>query len=305
MDQINDGRPFLSRDAAEHFSSYEAFKDAIRMGALRWVAHKIAVDSKAPDTRALRAQAARLVMPCHAIACDDYASFIHGAATEPPGSRWEHRPSYLVPHTSYVSRPRYAIVRQSTGIPDQDILEVEGVQVTTPTRTASDLLRRHYRPYALAAGDAMYRAGSINPGQVADHLASLFHLRGLCQARQLVTRLTPEAESHGESWMRCRLLDAGFPTPAIQFKIKDSGGIVRRFDVAYEEYRVAPEYDGREHHTSARHSDLDEVRRDDFRQRLAWRFPIATRENIFGADPAFEEGVGAMIGCQPLPRRWR
>jgi hypothetical protein len=305
MAHINDGLPFLSKDASDHFSSYEAFKDAIRLGALRWVAHKIAVDANMPDSRELRAQAARLVMPEHAIACDDYAAFIFGADTYAPGQRWEHRPTYLVPHARYVSRPGYAIVRQSTGIPDHDVIDIEGVRLTTPVRTASDILRRHYRPYALAAGDALYRAGVILPGEVADHLSGLFHLRGLQQARQLVTMLTSEAESHGESWLRCRLVDAGFPRPAIQFKIPDAMGIIRRFDMAYEEYRVAPEYDGREHHTATGDRDLDEIRREDFRRRLGWRFPIGTYECVFGEDPTYELGVGAMIGRQPLPRWWR
>ncbi len=70
---------------------------------------------------------------------------------------------YLVAHASYVSRPEFAIVRQSTGIPDTDVMEVEDLLLTTPGRTTSDLLRRHYRPHALAAGDAMYRAGLIAP----------------------------------------------------------------------------------------------------------------------------------------------
>lgn len=305
MELINDGRPFLSRDAAEHFASLTALKEAMRYGAVRRLARGIIVDAHVADSRALRARAARLVLPEHAIASDDYAAFVHGADTYAPGQRWEHRPSYLVPHTSYVSRPGYAVVRQSTGIPDRDVMEIEGVLVTTPVRTTADLLRMHYRPHALAAGDAMYRAGVISPEDVAAYLSELFHLKGLPQARELVTMLTAEAESHGESWLRCRLVDAGFPKPAIQFRILGSDGVVRRFDLAYEEYRVAPEYDGREHHTAAVDQTLDEVRREDFRHRLGWRFPIATYECVFGEDPTYELGVGAMIQREPLPRWWR
>jgi hypothetical protein len=304
MALINDGRPFRSRDAAEHFSSSAEFKDSLRTGTIRWVARRVAVDSNIPDSRSLRAQAARLVMPEYAIACDDYAAFILGASTEPPGRRWEQRPTYLVTHASYVSRPGYAIVRQSTDIPDADIMEIEGLRITAPVRTASDVLRRHFRPYALAAGDAMYRARLITPGTVGDYLGDLFHLPGLRQARELVTRLTPDAESHGESWLRCRILDAGFPRPSIQFKIPDSRGVIRRFDMAYEQFRVAPEYDGREDHTAVGDQEFDEDRRDDFRRRLGWRFPIGTYERVFGQNPAYDLELGAMIGRDPLPRRW-
>ncbi len=212
---------------------------------------------------------------------------------------------YLVRHARYISRPGYALVRQSNDLSDVDVIEMEGVRLTSSVRTASDLLRRHYRPYALAAGDAMDRAELISPAAVADHLESLFHVRGLRQARELVHRLTPDSESHGESWMRCRILDAGFPRPSIQFKILDSGGVLRRFDLAYEEFRAAAEYDGREYHTASKDRELDEVRREEFRWRLGWRFLIGVSGNIFGQDPAFETELGAMIGRSPLPRRWR
>ena len=211
---------------------------------------------------------------------------------------------YLVAHASYVSRPEFAIVRQSTGIPDTDVMEVEGLLLTTPVRTTSDLLRRHYRPHALAAGDAMYRAGLISPGDVADHLAGMFHVRGLPQAKELVHRLSPDAESHGESWLRCRLLDAGFPCPSVQFKIPDAAGVVRRFDLAYEDVRVAAEYDGREHHSTGLDQDFDDNRREDFRQRLGWRFFVALYESVFGHDATYELLVGAAIGITPRPRTW-
>lgn len=304
MGFINDGLPFLSKDAADHFSSDGTFREALRSGVIRWIARRIAVDAQVPDSRALRAQAARLVMPSHAVACDDFAAYIWGAETDPPGRRWEHRPTYLVTHGSYVSRPGYALVRQSTRLPESDVVEIEHLLVTSPVRTAADLLRTHYRPYALAAGDAMYRAGVIAPAEVAAYLADLHCLNGLPQARELVTRLTSEAESPGESWLRCRILDAGFPQPQIQFRILDSRGIWRRFDLAYEEYRVAPEYDGRENHSAEADQDADESRRDDFRHRLGWRFPIGTRESVFGKDPAYDLELGAMIRCAPRPRRW-
>lgn len=274
------------------------------MGLIRWVVRSVAVDASVPDSKSLRAQAARLVVPEHAIASDDYAAFIYGADTQRPGRRWERRPMYLVAHSSYVSRPGYAIVRQSNGIPDVDVVDIDGLLVTTPVRTASDLLRLHYRPHALAAGDAMMRTGLIDPVEVADHLAQQHRVPGLPQARQLINRLSPEPESHGESWLRCRLLDAGFPCPSIQFRIPDASGVVRRFDLAYEEVRVAAEYDGREHHTADNDQTLDSYRRDDFRTRLGWRFLIAVYESVFGHDTSYEDQLGEMIGIAPRPRTW-
>jgi len=93
---INDGRPFHSRDALDHFASRRAFREAQRIGQLRWVAYSLSVDATVPDSMRVRAQAARLVVPDHAVASDDYAAFVLGADTRSPGSRWEQRPMYLV-----------------------------------------------------------------------------------------------------------------------------------------------------------------------------------------------------------------
>jgi hypothetical protein len=301
---INDGHPFHSRDAHEHFASFRAFHEAHRLGQLRWLAHRLSVDASVPDSRALRAEAARIVVPEHAIACDDYAALIHGASTRPPARRHELRPMYLVPHTTYRSRKGYALVRQSTDIPDSDIVEIDGVLVTSPLRTATDLLRRSYRPHALAAGDAMARANLVTRDELCGYICELHRLPGLCQAQEIAARVDPLAESPGESWQRCRILDAGFPCPALQTPVTDSWGIVRRLDMAYENLLAASEYDGREFHTAAHDQALDSARRTDLSRRGGWRFNLGTWERIFGTSPDFEYELGEFIGATPKPRQW-
>jgi hypothetical protein len=301
---INDGLPFHSRDASSHFKSRRAFHEAHRVGQLRWIAYSLSIDAAVPDSIWVRAQAARLVVPEHAVASDDYAAFVLGADTRSPSNRWEQRPMYLVQHTRYRSTADYALVRQSNHIPDADVIDIDGLRLTTPVRTASDLLRLKRRPYALAAGDAMARANLITSDELTSYLAPLRHLPGLLQAQELAPRVSPLAESHGESWQRCRILDAGFPRPLLQHPVIDSCGVERRLDMAYAESRVASEYDGREFHTSHSNRVADEDRRSDLERRLGWRFNIGTYERLFGTSPAFEAELGTLLGITPTPRTW-
>ena len=301
---INDGMPFHSRDAHQHFSSQRDFIEARRLGRIRWVVHSVAIDARVHDSPAVRAQAARIVVPEHAVASDHYAAFVLGADTSPPRRRWELRPSYLVPHTRYRSTREYAIVRQSTRIPDDDVVELEGLRLTTPLRTTADLLRLGRRPYALAAADAMAFAKLITPDDLCSYLGLLHRLPGLPQAQELAARVTDLAESHGESWQRCRILDVGFPCPQLQHPVTDSYGIVRRLDMAYEELRVAAEYDGREFHSTESDRSGDSARRSDLSRREGWRFSLGTYERVFGTSPELDFELGELIGLLPRPRTW-
>lgn len=301
---INDGLPFRSGDAAHHFPSTRAFHEAHRSGLLRWVAYSLSIDARVPDSSTVRAQAARLVVPDHAVASDDYAAFVHGVDTRSPSNRFEQRPMFVVQHTRYRSTPSVALVRQSKHIPNDDVMEIEGLRLTTPLRTAADLLRLKRRPYALAAADAMARAGIIDPELLREYVETLHRLPGLPQALELAVRVTEKAESHGESWQRCRILDAGFPTPILQLPVIDSYGVERRLDMAYEDVLTASEYDGREFHTAGADLLADEARRSDLSVRLGWRFNLGTYERIFGTSTAFEEELGEFLGQAPKPRTW-
>jgi hypothetical protein len=302
---INDGLPFHSGEALDHFASKRAFHEAHRVGRLRWIAYALSIDAGVPDSPSVRARAARLVVPDHAVASDDYAAFVLGADTRSPGHRWEQRPMYLVQHTRYRSAPGYARVRQSNHIPDDDVMEISGLRLTTPLRTASDLLRLRKRPYALAAADAMAFAHLIQPDDLCSYITNLSRLPGLRQAQELAVRVTHLAESHGESWQPCRILDAGFPRPTLQYPVFDSYGVERRLDMAYEGLLTASEYDGREFHTAESDRASDQARRSDLAGRLGWRFSIGTYERIFGSSTAFEDELGGFLGQAPLPRTWR
>ncbi len=64
-----------------------------------------------------------------------------------------------------------------------------------------------------------------------------------------------------ESELRLIILNAGLPTPTLQYEVVDGNGELRRLDLAWPEYRLAVEYDGVPWHSGA-----DALRRDRIRQ---------------------------------------
>ncbi len=183
-------------------------------------------------------------------------------------------------------------------------MEVDGIVVTTPLRTTTDLLRKLWRPYALAAADGMAHAGLVEVPEVVEAVGRLKGFPGIVQARSLAHLIEPLAQSAGESWQRLRLLDAGFPRPTAQHPVRMPDGSFRYLDLAYPHLLVASEYDGREFHTMAADAEHDELRRALLSRLWGWRWANGDRESIFGTDPAFELRIGELIGIEPEPRYW-
>lgn len=300
---INDGYPFTSSQAAELGLGKDGLREAYRARAVRREFRDVYVDAKVPDSRRGRLRAITLIKPDGAIACNETAAWLHGLDVFAPGERHVFVPSFVVEHaTTRIERP-HVRCRQAI-IDSADLTYIDGVHVTTPVRTASDLLRRMYRPYALAAADAFAHAGLVDGAELADYVARLKGYRGIVQARSLAAIVEPRSESPGESWQRLRIWDAGFPMPEAQFAVVDDFGRSMRLDLAYPEILVASEFDGRRFHTDAAHFEHDEERRNYLRDVFGWRWSIGTRERLFGSDCSFEMELGAMLGMEPLPRRW-
>ena len=301
---INDGKPFLAREYKSFGLSKYELRAARNQQAIRQVFRGVWVDSTAADTRQLRIAAVTLVAPPYAVASDGTASWIMGVSASPPNERHLLIPNLVVPHSLGRLFPQATICRQAK-LPESDIMEIDGLRITTPIRTTADFLRRLWRPYTLGAADAMAHAGSIDANELQEYLKGLRGYRGIRQARNLAELIEPQAQSHGESWQRLRMLDAGFPRPEPQYEVMDEFGNARFFDLAYPELLIAVEYDGREFHTAGADRSHDDSRRKYFERRYGWRFLIAGSNDIFGTDPAFEVELGRLYSREPwLPRAW-
>jgi very-short-patch-repair endonuclease len=164
-------------------------------------------------------------------------------------------------------------------------MELDGVLVTTPLRTALDLGRLSGRDDAFAALDALMRVGGFTVAHLSDQLPRFRGARGVRQLRQLVPWGDPNAESPAESLTRLRLYDDGLPAPAVQYEVRNAlGAVIYRLDLAYPELKLAVEYDGQEYHTSSDDQAHDRQRRD-YLRRLGWTIVVLTTEDVYGRDP--------------------
>lgn len=302
-DLVNDGFPF--RGSAPHMVGLtpKMLRRLIEQRLVRREFRGVYVDARVPDSRNARLRAISLIAPDNAVVCDETAAWLHGLDVFAPGRRDDHDPAMVVRHGH--GRVEYPGTRGRQAIISTDDIDfVDGVHVTTPSRTVSDLLRKMYRPYALAAADAFAHAGLVSPDEMVEYVARLKGYRGIVQARSLAALIEPRTQSAGESWQRLRMLDAGFPPPEPQFEVMDDFGRSFFIDLPYPDRLIGSEYDGREFHTDVAHRAHDRERREYLTNVYGWRWVLGNRERIFGADTSFEFELGNLLGMTPLSRWW-
>lgn len=303
-DFINGGRPFMGGRDNQLGVTAATFREWVVTRQIRPMLRGVYVDTRIADSRSLRAAALQLVRPDDAIFFGATAAYVLGLDVFPPKDRFNFSPQCVVPHHHGRCR-RPAVVCHEGYLPDPDIMEVEGLLVTTPVRSAVDMLRTMWRPHALAAADAMAHAGLVTRQEIQAHIGPMKRFPGIIQARALSALIDPLAESPGESWQRLRLVDAGLPCPESQVKVYDRvDRLIARLDNGYRESRVGIEYDGREWHDDDLAEERDESKRTFLTEVLGWRLSIVRRSRVIGEDSSFEEEIGRWLGLPVRPRRW-
>jgi len=163
-----------------------------------------------------------------------------------------------------------------------DVMQIEGLRLTTPCRTALDLGCRLPPRQAMAALDAFTRLHNITREELKAELPRYRRRRGVVQLRQLVSLADPRLESAGESWTRLCIIDEGPPPPEPQYWVEWEGRRVR-LDLAYPRHKIMIEYDGIEYHGSSAQKVHDEARRKWLRRQGGKG--IVVRKDSFGAEP--------------------
>jgi hypothetical protein len=223
----------------------------------------------------------RLVLPPDAVVTDRTAAWMHGALMAlAPGDHLR------VPEVS-IFQPAGKRLRNGLSASGErtlaleDVMDIAGVRVTTPLRTACDLGRLLSRDSALASMDALLRLGSFTTDDLILELERFKGFRGIRQARLLAGLADPGAESFGESALRLRWYDACLPRPSTQIDVIDEGWLIGRLDLGDPEVRYAAEYDGEAFHGADRLAH-DERRRAALAA-CGWRVDVFRRGNVFGA----------------------
>jgi hypothetical protein len=185
--------------------------------------------------------------------CLGTAAAVHGFDTEDTA-------------TLHVINPPSCQLRSADGLSvhrrdGAPLIVVDQRPVTAPAWTAVEVARSLRRPRAFATLDAALRSGTCDRTELWRAALQQAGRRGIVAVRGLIPLADPRAESPMESELRLVVLDAGLPTPALQYEVVDGNGELRRLDLAWPERGVAVEYDGVPWHSGA-----DELRRDRVRQ---------------------------------------
>jgi len=160
-----------------------------------------------------------------------------------------------------------------------ELVEEDGLRVTSAARTVADLARVLPPAEALVAADSALRNRLVDMTQLAPVLTTALG-SGARALRLVGAHLDPASGSVMETLLRWHLLEAGLPAPRTQFRISDERRVeVARVDFCWPTQRLVVEADG-----FAFHSDRVAFRRDRARGnelvRLGWRLLRFTWEDV-------------------------
>lgn len=282
-------------------------QDAVRRGELVQPLRGVFVGRDVELTTERRAQAVALVLPAGAAIARRTAAWLFGVDARAPGEHTVPVPMECVVPSGTEPLSRRGLHCYATPLTSGDVQEVGGVPVTTPLRTAVDLLRWLPPHLGLGAADALAHRGLLSVSQLVTEVERFSGGRGIAQARRLAEIVEPLTESFGESWLRLRLHDAGFPRPRAQISLRDSRGReVYRLDLGWPERRLAVEYDGLEFHGSPEQQDRDRWRRAAIATAFGWTAIGVSMAEVLGRSMTLENGVGELLGITPevARRRW-
>jgi very-short-patch-repair endonuclease len=224
----------------------------------------------------------RLVVPADAVIVDRHAGWLHGATMVlRPNEHLDLRPvSIFLPAGRGRLRNPLSDSGERTFQPG-DIVEVEGLRVTSPLRTACDLGRVRWTDQAIAALDAMLRLGAFTKDELLAEIQRFRGMRWVTTLRAIAPLADGRAESPGESVLRLRCCECGLRVEP-QVEVWIDGQLLARLDLASLELLLAVEYDGEEWHTSPEQQAHDEARRTDLSENHGWLIRPFTKDEVFG-----------------------
>jgi hypothetical protein len=138
-------------------------------------------------------------------------------------------------------RPPPGIVVRNERVDPDEIVDIAGLPITTPERTALDLARHAPRDTAVPCLDALARATDVTVSGVLPLLDRYRGTRGLWRSIEALRLMDGGSQSPRETLLRLALIDAGFPAPRTQFLVTD-GNSRARIAMGYEVPMVGVEF---------------------------------------------------------------
>ncbi len=225
-----------------------------------------------------RAAAALLLVGPQAVLNSHTAALLHGCGAADAGTI-----HVLSPYDRRIpTRPGLALHHQLR-IDDNDVVVLNDLRTLSLEAAMVELLCTAHRPVALACLDQALAMTDTECrktflSDLETRLAERTSRRGTRRAQPLLHLGTGITESPAESFLLLALFDAGLPVPDLQVPVVDIGGFERyRLDFAWEDAKVALEYDGYEAHEGRASAD---ARRDSDLSARGWLVIRATATDL-------------------------
>ena len=161
---------------------------------------------------------------------------------------------------------------------DDEIEWVDGIRMSTRTRTWLDLARRLPLPELVCMGDELIRKPRSEfedrdtPFTTPDALRRLVdkhkNLQGVVRAREALDLMRIGSDSAPESLLRLAMLDAGIPEPELQVHLRPKDPFSPSADLGFRSRRLALQYDGGHH--LGREQIFSDRRRDKAFEAAGW-----------------------------------
>ena len=256
--------------------------------------HGVYAPVELTPTVTVRARAALLVAPKGALLARHSAATLWGGVVPatpdlqldiPPGSRLRV--------AGVEARVRLA----------PDAARHRGLPITSPTQTFLDLADLDLVDLVVL-GDSLVRAGVVTPPQL---VAAATAFRGRCarHLRRAAALVRVGVDSPMETRLRLLILLAGLPEPVVNHPLRDDAGRVRyRLDLSYPEWRIAIEYDGRQHAENTAQWRWDIQRREDL-DADGWRLVVVLSGDLYRGPARTLERIRSAARAQgvSLPMR--
>jgi hypothetical protein len=265
-------------DPLQPFTRSEALAAGITPWGLRGreyvrLHRNVYVARRATRTLALRAKAALLAAPPGSVVSHHTAALLWGGSV--PASSDVH---VRIPSGETL---RVEGVRTHLGSPASITTWRRALPITLPEATFCDLAESLDLVQLVVLGDRLVRRRVTSPAHLMRATSTWPGRRG-ATARRAASLVRVGVDSPPESRLRMLVVLAGLPEPTVNHIIRDphTGDWLRRFELAYEELRVAIEYEGRQHRDDDEIWAVDIDRREDL-DRRSWRVVQVISSGLF------------------------
>jgi len=283
LERLPYGEPFATASARAVGLSPKALRWLTMCGFLRHPIQGVYVAADVEDSIELRCSMLRLVLPPGCFVCDRTAAWIHaGDRALAPNEHLEVPPISCF-RPSDAGRLRNALSTSGErAIRPRDLMEIGGIVVTTPLRTALDLGRlQPTSDLKLHGMDTMLGLEVFTLDELLAEIPRFNRQRGVVELRVLAPLADGGSESFGETALRRRWRGAGLPRPETQISVTIDGREVYRLDMGLEDLLFAAEYEGEQWHGEDR-SEYDEERRQWLEHERDWSISVFRKQHVFG-----------------------